>query len=79
MDIPSALFPSSFTIKVKPNSSKSKITSVKQNILYVDIKAPAQNDKANMEVIKFFSKLLKKKVKIMKGLTSKVKILKILE
>ncbi|MBT4824098.1 YggU family protein [Candidatus Woesearchaeota archaeon] len=66
-------------IIVKPNSSKNEILGyddLKKGIK-VNIKAPADKNKANVEVVKFFSKLLKKEVKIKSGLTSKEKILKI--
>ncbi|MBT4540653.1 YggU family protein [Candidatus Woesearchaeota archaeon] len=67
-------------IIVKPNSNKSEIIGYddsKQGVK-VNIKAPADKNKANIEVVKFFSKLLKKEVKIKTGLTSKEKILKIM-
>lgn len=66
-------------IIVKPNSPKSEITAVDEarNALRVSIKAPPDKGKANKEVIKFFSKLLKKKVEIVSGLKSKEKLLKI--
>ncbi len=66
-------------ILVKPNSNKSEITGYDENkkALRVNIAAPADKNKANIEVIKFFSKLLKKQVRIKSGLTSKEKLLKI--
>lgn len=66
-------------ILVKPNSKKSEIigVDVARNALRVSIAAPAEKDKANREVIRFFSKLLKKKVWIEHGLKSKEKILRI--
>ncbi|HLC98763.1 MAG TPA: DUF167 domain-containing protein [Candidatus Nanoarchaeia archaeon] len=66
-------------IIVKPNSPKSEITAVDEarNALRVSIKAPPDKGKANKEVIKFFSKLLKKKVEIVSGLKSKEKMLRI--
>jgi len=79
MDIPKSIFKSSFTIKVKPNTKKTEITKVKDNIIHLNVKAPAEANKANIDVIKFFTKLLKKKVKIVKGLTSREKVLKIIE
>ena len=65
-------------IIVKPNSSKNEIKDYDKNrgALRVNIKAPAENNKANIEVIKFFSKLTKKEVKIVLGLTSKKKVLR---
>ena len=67
-------------IIVKPNSPKSEITAVDEarNALRGSIKAPPDKGKANKEVIKFFSKLLKKKVEIVSGLKSKEKMLRII-
>ena len=66
-------------IIVKPNSNKTEIINFDENnkIIKVNVKAPADKNKANLEIIKFFSKLLKKKVIIKKGLKSKEKILEI--
>lgn len=66
-------------IIVKPNANKSEILGYDKNkeALKVAITAPAKDNKANKEVIKFFSRLYKKKVTILKGLKSKEKLLKI--
>ena len=67
-----------FRIIVKPNSPKNKIIkfdSAKQ-AYRVNIKEKAEKGKANKEIIRFFSKMMKKEVKIVKGLKSKEKILK---
>jgi len=66
-------------ILVKPNSNKSEITGIDmaRNALRVNIAAPPDKDKANKEVIKFFSRLLKKRVWIEHGLRSKEKVLRI--
>lgn len=63
---------------VKPNSSKNKIVKYddSKKALRVDIKAPPESGKANLQLVKFFSKLLKKNVKIVSGAKSKKKILK---
>jgi uncharacterized protein len=68
----------SLAIIVKPNSPKNRITYYdgSRNALRVDIKAHPEDGKANIEVIKFFSRLTKKDVKIIKGHTSKNKVLK---
>jgi len=67
-----------FKIIVKPNAPKNKIIGYdKERKAYeVAIKAKPQNNKANIEIIKFFSKLLKKRVKIIKGIKNREKILK---
>ena len=66
-------------ILVKPNSPKTKITGWDKNkeALRVDVKAEPEKGKANKEIIKFFTKLLKKKIEITHGLVSKQKLLKI--
>jgi len=64
---------------VKPNSKTNEIISWdnERNALRINIKAEPENNKANIELIKFMSKLLKKEVNIVTGLTSKKKILRI--
>ena len=64
-------------ILVKPNSKKNEILGYENNIVKVAIKEPADKNKANKEVIKFFSKLLKRKLRIKSGLTSREKVLEI--
>lgn len=75
MDIQS----SKFKIIVKPDSKESKIDGFdkERNAYRISIKARPENNKANIEVIKFLSKLLKRKVKIASGLKSKEKIIEI--
>ena len=66
-------------ILVKANSPKNEITSYDaENEAYrVNIKAPPEKGKANLEVVKFFSKLLKKRVWIVYGLKSRKKIVEV--
>lgn len=68
----------SFKIIVKPNSSRNSILGYdKERKAYrVTIKAKPEGNKANIEIIRFFSKLLKKRVRIIKGLRSKEKVIK---
>jgi uncharacterized protein len=66
-------------IIVKPKSKKTEINGYDNDkkAVLVSITAIPENNKANLEVIKYFSKILKKKVRIKSGLTSKEKILHI--
>ena len=79
MDISQCIKNSRLKIIVRPNSPESEIKSYdsEKNALKVNIKAAPESGKANLEVVKFFSKLLKKKVEIMTGFKSKEKTLKI--
>jgi len=65
-------------IIVKANSPKNNILDYDKtrDALRIEIKAPAENNKANIEIIKFFSKKTSKEVKIISGLTSKKKVLR---
>lgn len=67
-------------IFVKPNAKKTEILEIdkKDKSVKIAIKEPAENNKANLAVVKFFSKKLRKEVKIKRGLNSKEKILEIL-
>ena len=68
----------SLSIIVKPNSPKNRIIGYDEarKSLKVEIKAPPEEGKANLEVIKFFSKITGKNVRIIAGMTSKRKKLK---
>ncbi len=63
---------------VKPNSKKTEILSWDGKIMKVAVSEPAEDNKANIALIKFLSKKLGKTVRITKGLTSKKKLLTIL-
>ncbi len=67
-----------FKIIVKPNAPRNKIIGYdKERKAYrVAIKAKPENNRANIEVIKYFSKLFKKKVRIIKGAKNREKVLK---
>lgn len=65
-------------VKVKPNQPKTRIIKEENNVLYIDIKAKPEDNKANIELIKFFKKELNKDIKIIKGLTNKNKVLKVI-
>ena len=68
---------SKFKIIAKPNSRENKIESFDKdrNAYRINIKARAEDNKANIEIIKFWSKALKKKVKIIFGLKSREKMI----
>lgn len=70
-----------FKIIVKPNSKENKIEGFdkERNAYRVCIKAKPERNKANIEIIKFLSKLLKKKVKISSGLKSREKVIEIVD
>ncbi|MFH0874513.1 MAG: DUF167 domain-containing protein [archaeon] len=69
------------SIIVKPNSPKSEIIGYDESrqSLKVAIKEKCEDNKANIEVMKFFSRLTKKNVKIVSGMTSKRKVIEIQE
>ncbi len=79
MEIKNFISKNTLKILVKPNSNKTEIINIDKNnkIIKVNVKAPADKNKANIEIIKFFSKLLKRKVIIKKGLKSREKLLEI--
>lgn len=65
------------TLKVRPNAPKTEIKGMKEDIILLNVKAAPEDNKANIEIIKFFTRLTKKKVRIKQGLTSKLKILQL--
>lgn len=78
------------TVKVFPNSSENKIKEIKlvninnqeTEIILVNIKAPADKNKANQELIKFLAREFdtnKGNVIIINGKTERLKLLKIIK
>lgn len=67
-----------FKIVVKPSSKENKIGGFDSNrkAYILSIKAKPEGNKANIEIVKFLSKLLKKRVSIASGFKSREKIIK---
>jgi len=63
-------------IKVKTNQPKTEVVE-KGDVWKVNVKAKPENNKANEEIVKFFTRMFKKKVEIVRGLKSKEKVLEI--
>ncbi len=65
-------------LKVQPNSSRQEIqVNMEGEIQKVFLKKPAKENKANMELEKLLTKYFKKKVRVIKGHTSKSKVVEI--
>lgn len=64
-------------ITVKPNSPETKIISENGAELVVAVHAPAEQNKANVELIRFLKKKFGAAVKIIRGVTSKKKMIKV--
>ncbi len=61
-------------IIVKPNSPRTEILEESEDQIKLAVKAKPEKGAANREVIKFLSKHFGKEVRIIKGLTSKRKL-----
>ncbi|MEM2873843.1 MAG: DUF167 domain-containing protein [Candidatus Nanoarchaeia archaeon] len=64
-------------VKVKPNRPETRIVSQTSDEVIVEVAASPRNNEANIELIKFLSKHFNSNVKILKGKTSKNKIVEI--
>ena len=66
------------SVNVKTNQKHSSVSFYEEKKSYVVcVKAPPENNRANVEVIKLMSKHLGKKAKIFSGLTSKKKLISV--
>lgn len=66
--------------KIVPNSSKDRIMGIHNNALKIAIAAPPVEGKANKKCISFLAKyfdIAKSKIKIISGINSKGKLIKI--
>ena len=80
MDIKEHIKNNKLKIIVKPNSPKNEIREWDESkeSLRVNINAAPDKNKANEELVKFFSKLIGRKVKIKTGFSSRNKTIEIL-
>lgn len=62
------------SVLVKPNAKKTEVLDWVDNTVKIAVAAPAEDNKANVELVKFLSKLAGQRVKIVSGLTSKRKV-----
>ena len=67
-------------VKVKPGSKKQEIVKVNEKEYVVSLKSKAENNKANIELLKLLKRYFKvevENIKIIKGKTSRNKIIEI--
>ncbi len=66
-----------FKVIVKPNSRKNEIVGYdeEKQAYIISIKEKAEDNKANIELVKFLSKTLGRKARIKSGLKSREKII----
>ncbi len=80
MDFLQILLPKNrILILARPNSGKTEILEYreKEDLFVVAVKAPPVDGKANAEIERYFSKTLKKKIRIIGGKRGKRKILEV--
>lgn len=63
-------------IRVKPNS-KTRSIMMREGEIVITLKEPAEHNKANKELVKYLSKIMGREVKIIHGLKSKNKEVRI--
>ncbi len=64
-------------IKVKPNSREQKIEKISDNEFKIYLKEKPENNKANLALLRLLKKEFRRNVKIIKGKTSRNKIIEI--
>ncbi|MCK5449462.1 DUF167 domain-containing protein [Candidatus Pacearchaeota archaeon] len=65
-------------IKVQPNSGRQEIQKISEDEYKVFLKKSPEENKANKELINLLKKHYKKEINIVKGFTSKRKVIEII-
>ncbi|PIP19324.1 MAG: hypothetical protein COX41_03460 [Candidatus Omnitrophica bacterium CG23_combo_of_CG06-09_8_20_14_all_41_10] len=68
-------------VKVKPSSKVERVTKVSENEFILSVKAPAKEGRANEALVRLLSEYFdmpKSRITILKGLTSRDKIIELL-
>ena len=70
-----------FKIIAKPNASETKIERFdsERNAYIISVRAKPEDNKANIELIKFLSRELKGKARIVSGFRGKEKIIELMQ
>ncbi len=61
-------------VRVKTNCNKNKII-LKEGKYFLELNAKPKNNEANIELVKFISKEFKVRVRIIRGLRSRIKLI----
>jgi len=61
-------------VRAKPKSRKTQLSKVEDDTVFIDIAAPPEDNKANLELLKFLKRQTGRPCKIKSGATSKDKI-----
>jgi uncharacterized protein len=79
MDIQQLFSKGTFKIIVKPSMPKTEIKEwdEERGALRVNVHGKAEENKANIEIVKFFTRQTKKKARIVSGRTSKEKLIRL--
>ena len=64
-------------VKVKPNAKKTLFTGQDGDVFLIDIAAPADKNKANLELLKFLKRKTGSRARMVSGLTSREKIVEL--
>jgi len=65
-------------VKVYPSSGKQEIKEISRDKYSIYLKKPPENNKANIELLKLLKKYFKKDLRIVKGKSSKNKIIELI-
>lgn len=78
MELEKYISNNTLSIIVKPNATKTRIIGFDENrnAMKVEVKPPSEENKANIEIVKYFRRLTGKNVNIISGLKSKRKLIR---
>ncbi|MEK6822639.1 MAG: DUF167 domain-containing protein [Nanoarchaeota archaeon] len=62
------------SVKVRPNAKETRITGQDDDTLLIDLAAPAEKNKANIELLKFLKRTTKRTARLTAGATSRNKV-----
>ena len=62
------------SIRVKPKAKQTKITKVESGVAFIDVAAPPEDNKANIELLKFLRRHTGRPCRLVQGAASKSKV-----
>jgi len=65
-------------VRVKPSAKKTELIGIENGVHLINIKAPAEKNKANKELINFLQRQFKKRTRILSGQRNRDKVIELL-
>jgi len=63
------------SVRVKPRAKTTRVSKIEEGVAFIDVAAPPEDNKANVELLKFLRRQTGRSCRVISGQTSKRKVI----